>query len=211
MKKNKLLSTLVLIVICTCAFSTNAFAKSSYVATYKVNPYNTAQPWSGWEETSSAAFRCFNQAGYNAYYFRGNDFTKQSFRDNIGAVDAVYINSHANTNVFEPMSGGAIFANEIYSLTRGAYKFVFLDGCKSGSSTLAHAFNMDESYSTNCAYLGWTESITTESKYVNFTVTMFNKLQNAQNVNNSVWYAYTTSGIPQVYAIYGNSSTTLYI
>lgn len=210
MKKITLIVCSLLIALCT--IGTKASAYSGYVGTYEVNPNNPSNTWNGWSETSYAARTCFDNTGYSTSgrYFSGTAFTRSSIQNNVGAVRTFYTNSHASATAIQPYSGGIVTSNELYSWTRGFYKFVFVDGCSSGSYEMAKAFNMVMNSGQNCAYLGWNQTITTSNSYVNFTVQMFTRLKTGQTVNNAVWYAYVSSGIPQVYYIYGNYNTTMY-
>ena len=62
----------------------------------------------------------------------------------------------------------------------GTYKFVFLDACNTASTQWKNAFNISNS-STNKAFLGWTDTVTTTASY-NFCVDFWSYISSSYTV-----------------------------
>lgn len=172
------------------------------------------------ENVPSAAFQAENakyyldRSGYDTNLYIGSSFTKQSVRSVVPSVRVFYVSCHGSQNVFvtHPTSSvtESIDSNEMYSWTRGFYKFVFIDSCHSADTKqFYYAFNMVDGDGLNNAFLGWKGTTPSGGISNTFSTTVFQRLTAGDTVNDAVWLARCRTGLTN-YQIYGNYKTTLY-
>lgn len=175
--------------------------------------YSGADTRLTWARQQAAdAKRYLDSAGYATTTYIGSDFTKSSIQNVVPSVRVFYVSCHGSTtpSIITDAGAQSVTASELYSWTRGFYKFAFIDACHSGeTSKFYNAFNMSDGDGEYHAFLGWDGYSYDNASYATFNAAVFEKLASGQTVNDSVWAARVRTGITN-YHIYGNYSTTLY-
>ncbi len=95
---------------------------------------------------------------------------------------AFYSCSHGNATMISSRKDLDDENRAFYSsdVPTGTYKFVFLDACETASTQWKNAFGISSS-STNKAFLGWTETVTTTASY-NFCVDFWSYISSTYTV-----------------------------
>jgi len=194
-----------------------------FVASAPVLAY---EGFSGGDSSQDGCYTCtkyaqevFNAKGYSTYYYYG--FTNEDVASKVPLVRTFFSYGHGDNTgsvgrfgvntLRMQTTNGIIDSDQMYNLTKGYYKFVFIHGCHSGeTSAWFHAFNMCEGDAGNHATLGYKGTIDTGATYQNFAKVTLYYLKGGHTVSGSVWNAYLETGVNSTkYQIYGNYDATL--
>ncbi|MBE6052796.1 MAG: hypothetical protein E7212_02610 [Clostridium sartagoforme] len=150
--------------------------------------------------------------GYSTTEYTGVNYTKSSVSSNVANVGVFYVSCHGSSNAsafWTNQSQSKITSSELYSWTRGFYKFGFIDACHSGETqAMYNALNMSDGDGASHAFLGWNDLSYDNYDYYIFTMYVFEKLAEGYTINDAVWTARQKSGVTN-YQIYGDYQMTM--
>lgn len=187
----------------------------SYQSASAYTGYAGADTRLAWaSQQASDAKSHLDHAGYATTIYKGSSFTQSSIQTVVPTVRVFYASCHGSSttprSIVTNVGTEWVYSSEMYSWTRGFYKFAFIDSCYSGDTKdFYSSFNMVDGDGKYNAFLGWKGESYDTSGYATFTHAVFESLDGGMTVNDAVWTARSRTGITN-YQIYGNYSSTLY-
>ena len=134
--------------------------------------------------TSSASINLAKSSLEDMGYTTTTKLLSSQFGTDVPSLlkSAFYSCSHGNATMISSRKDLDDENRAFYSsdVPTGTYKFVFLDACETASTQWKNAFGISSS-STNKAFLGWTETVTTTASY-NFCVDFWSYISSTYTV-----------------------------